>query len=173
MKTLLSFILLSILLALYSCQPKQLATDHDQFTGRWTLDIVERKNHKDAAWIPRTGNYQNRKGFIIYDGLGGMGVHHVNEDYEKYPLPKVSLDSLTKKDLRHLANNFVYFGKYQVNDSLKIIEHFIESTNFIGMWGKVAKRKYEFNGDTLILSSAQESFPKMRLKWIKLNDKSR
>ena len=66
-----------------------------------------------SDWKERLGHYKNRQGFIIYDGKGGMGVHHVTDDYELYQIEgKGGLDSLTKQDLRHLADNFVYFGKY-------------------------------------------------------------
>ncbi len=156
---------------LFSCVPDSEITDFEKFTGRWGLHIVETKSDSLAAWTPRGGNYQNRQGFILYDGMGGMGVHHVTEDYEKYEFEgKGSLNSLTRKDLRHLADNFVYFGKYRVIDSLGIIEHHIESANFQQMWGSVAKRKYQFSGDTLILSPIKPAYPKTRLKWIRLVD---
>ena len=147
-------------------------SDFDKFNGRWTLGIVEVQTDSISKWKPRQDHYKNRQGFIIYDGKGGMGVHHVTENYEKYEFEgNGGLDSLTAKDLRHLADNFVYFGKYRVNDSLKIIEHHIESGNFQTMWGSVAKRKYLFTGDTLILNPITNRYPKTRLKWIKLNDK--
>ena len=64
----------------------------------------------------------------------------------------------------------VYFGKYRVNDSLSIVEHHIESVNFQRMWGTVASRKYKFHGDTLVLNPVTEKYPKIRLKWVRLND---
>ena len=161
-----------IITLLLSCNEQNRTSDFEKFTGRWTLDIVESQTDSTSVWEPRHDNYKNRKGFIIYDGRGGMGVHHVTENYDKYEFEGTGgLDSLTVKDLRHLADNFVYFGKYRVNDSLKTIEHYIESANFQNMWGKVAKRKYHFSGDTLILSPIMNSYPKTRLKWIKLDDK--
>jgi hypothetical protein len=154
-----------------SCTTGNKQSDFDKFTGRWTLGIVETQSDSISPWKPRQDHYKNRQGFIIYDGKGGMGVHHVTENYEKYEFEgKGGLDSLTAKDLRHLADNFVYFGKYRVNDSLKIIDHHIESVNFQNMWGTVAKRKYLFSGDTLILNPITDRYPKTRLKWIKLND---
>ena len=165
--------LLSILLTitLFSCNEKGPASDFDKFTGRWELHVVETQADSNANWLPRQDRYRNRQGFIIYDGKGGMGVHHVTEDYQNYEFEgKKSLDSLTRNDLRHLADNFVYFGKYWVNDSLSIIEHHIESVNFQNMWGAVAKRNYVFSGDTLILNPIRDGFPKTRLKWVRLND---
>ncbi|WP_191860220.1 lipocalin-like domain-containing protein [Hanstruepera ponticola] len=167
-------LLLIILTALFvSCKNNQELSDFDKFTGRWTLDIVEVQKDSTTKWEPRQGHYKNRQGFIIYDGLGGMGVHHVTEHYEDYEFKGTGgLDSLTKEDLRHLADNFVYFGKYRVNDSLKIIEHHIESVNFQHMWGTVAKRNYSFKGDTLILNPITNTYPKTRLKWLRLNDRN-
>lgn len=156
---------------LFSCTEEKTQPDFEKFTGRWTLHIVESKSDSVSNWVPRQDHYKNRKGFILYDGQGGMGVHHVTENYEKYEFEgSGGLDRLTQKDLRHLADNFVYFGKYQVNDSLKIIEHHIESTNFQNMWGTVAERNYIFSGDTLILNPITNRYPKTRLKWVRLND---
>ncbi|WP_163718742.1 lipocalin-like domain-containing protein [Mangrovibacterium lignilyticum] len=156
---------------LHSCKKENETSDFAKFTGRWTLDRVETQVDSTDGWVPRQDNYKNRKGFIIYDGKGGMGVHHVTENYDKYVFEgSGGLDSLTTADLRHLADNFVYFGKYRVNDSLKVIEHHIESANYQNMLGTVAKRNYLFSGDTLILSPTTNRYPKTRLKWIKLND---
>ena len=147
------------------------SSEFDKFTGRWTLSVVEVQPDSNAVWEPRQDHYKNRQGFILYDGRGGMGVHHVTEDYEKYEFEGTGgLDSLTRKDLRHLADNFVYFGKYRVDDSLDIIEHHIESANFQRLWGATAKRKYLFVGDTLILNPITNRYPNTRLKWIRLND---
>ncbi|GMQ30953.1 lipocalin-like domain-containing protein [Algoriphagus confluentis] len=154
-----------------SCNQENDSSDFDKFSGRWSLALVEVQMDSSSIWVPRQGDYKNRKGFIIYDGQGGMGVHHVTENYENYVLEGTGgLNSLTKEDLRHLANNFVYFGRYQVIDSLQTIEHHIESANFLNLWGTVAKRKYVFSGDTLILSSITDRYPKTRLKWVRLRD---
>jgi hypothetical protein len=168
----LKYLYFTIITLLISCKQENKTSDFDKFSGRWALDIVETQTDSISTWEPRQDDYKNRNGFIIYDGKGGMGVHHVTENYETYEFEgSGGLDSLTVKDLRHLADNFVYFGKYKVNDSLKIIEHHIESVNFQNMWGTVAKRNYLFSGDTLILNPITNRYPKTRLKWVKLNDK--
>ncbi|SFS93423.1 Lipocalin-like domain-containing protein [Zhouia amylolytica] len=160
-----------IITLLFSCKQENKPSDFDKFTGRWALYLVESQGDSNSLWIPRQDHYKNRKGFILYDGKGGMGVHHVMEGYDQYIFEgSGGLDNLTVNDLRHLADNFVYFGKYKVNDSLKIIEHHIESANFQKMTGTVAKRNYLFSGDTLILNPMTNKYPKTRLKWIKLND---
>ncbi|WP_250436613.1 lipocalin-like domain-containing protein [Hanstruepera flava] len=168
MKNLKTILILTLLLV---CCKGNEPSDFNKFTGRWALHIVEIQADSISAWKPRQDHYKNRKGFIIYDGKGGMGVHHVTENYENYAFEgSGGLDSLTLKDLRHLADNFVYFGKYKVNDSLGLIEHHIESVNFQNLWGTIAKRKYQFLGDTLILNPLTNTYPKIRLKWVKLND---
>ena len=154
-----------------NCGVKEETSDFEKFTGRWKLHLVEAKMDSTASWMPRQDHYKNRQGFIIYDGKGGMGVHHVTEHYETYQFKgRGGLDSLTLNDLRHLADNFVYFGRYRVDDSLKTVEHHIESANFQNMWGTVAKRNYVFLADTLTLNPITERYPKIRLKWVRLND---
>jgi hypothetical protein len=161
---------LFLLLVFISCRPEKSKSDFDKFTGRWSLHIVESQKDSTSSWEPRLGNYENRQGYILYDGIEGMGVHHVTDKYEKYEFEgKGSLDSLTQKDLRHMADNFVYFGSYKVNEEVKTIEHHIESANFQRMWGTVATRKYEFSGDTLILYPVRDTYPISRLKWVRIN----
>ncbi len=162
--------LLFLLIFCVSCDTEPKKSDFDKFTGRWYLHIVESQKDSTSSWEQRQDHYKNRQGFIMYDGMEGMGVHHVTEHYQDYKFEgKGSLDSLTHKDLRHLADNFVYFGSYKVNESDKTIEHHIESANFQRMWGTVAKRKYEFQGDTLTLYPLRDRYPKTRLKWVKVN----
>jgi len=156
---------------LCSCNSVTGKTDAEKFTGRWRLHRVETRSDSMASWEPATGRYKNRKGFIIYDGQGGMGVHHVRADYELYRFEgKGGPDSFTTNDLRQLADNFVYFGKYRVIDSSGIVEHHIESAGNPQMWGKVEKREYRFAGDTLLLSPVTVKYPKTRLTWIHMQD---
>ena len=73
-----------------------------RFMTSWSLHIVEIQIDSVSSWKPRQDHYKNRKGFIIYGGQGGMGVHHVTENYETYQFEgKGGLDSLTSNDLRH------------------------------------------------------------------------
>jgi hypothetical protein len=164
-------LLICLSLIASACGVEKSEKDFNKFTGRWKLYIVETKADVDASWVPRQGDYKNRQGFILYDGRGGMGVHHVTENYQRYTFEgKGGLDSLTRNDLRHLANNFVYFGKYRVIDSVGIIEHHIESAHLPNLCGTVAARKYAFMGDTLVLSPVTDRYPKSRLKWVRLSD---
>lgn len=53
----------------------------------------------------------------------------------------------------------------------KLIEHHIESNNNPNGWGTIAKRGYEFKGDTLFLSPLNKgSIQPARIIWIRLND---
>ncbi|MHA7128086.1 lipocalin-like domain-containing protein [Algoriphagus namhaensis] len=165
------YYVLFILFLFASCTQVREPSDFEKFTGRWSLHRAEVQVDSAANWEPRQDDYKNRKGFIIYDGQGGMGVHHVTENYDQYMFEgKGGLDSLSSKDLRHLADNFVYFGRYTVEDSLQTISHHIESANFQTMWGTTASRKYVFSGDTLILYPITDRFPKGRLIWVRLKD---
>ena len=174
LRKLLSGGLLVLLSTLIGWKQGKTISDFDKFTGRWKLFKIQIQHATSKNWSDAGGNNANRKGFIIYDGLGGMGVHHVPGYYDQYVFEnKGSLDSLTKNDLRHLANNFVYFGKYKVNEVDKIVEHYIESHSNPDAWGTIAKRGYEFKADTLILSPLNtETGNKTRIIWVRLNDKT-
>jgi len=144
----------------------------NEFPGRWTLHVVQTQADCTSNREPRQDHYKDRQGFIIYDGLGGMDVHHVMENYENYEFEgSGGLDSFTRNDLKHIADNFVYFGTYKLIDTLNIIEHHIESAINPRRWGSVFKRSYPFNKDTLMLSPITNRYPKTRLKWVRLNDK--
>lgn len=162
----------ALTLALIQCNEKTASSDFNKFTGRWKLHKIQLQDTITQNWTDVLGNNKDRKGFIIYDGLGGMGVHHVTENYENFEFEgKGNLDSLTKRDLRHFTNNFVYFGKYNVNDINKTIEHHIESHIYPKSWGSIAKREYKFKGDTLILSPLNKDLRlPIRIIWISLND---
>ncbi|MUP45986.1 hypothetical protein E0K83_09550 [Gramella sp. BOM4] len=160
------------------CQQKEkisepVKTDFEKFTGRWRLGGIQIQDTTSMKWKPAGGLNKNRTGFLIYDGQGGMGVHHVSESYENYQFEgKGGLDSLSQKDLRKLATNFVYFGTYRLNEKDRIIEHQIESHIYPHAWNTVAKRHYEFRGDSLILSPINGNFTgPVRLVWLKLNDR--
>lgn len=80
------------------CNEKRETSDFDKFTGRWKLYKIQLQDTISKNWNNATGNNKNRNGFIIYDGLEGMGVYHVTENYENFEFEgKGSLDSLTKK----------------------------------------------------------------------------
>ncbi len=143
----------------------------DDFTGRWRLYIVESQEEPSSEWIPRQDHYKGRQGFIIYDGQGGMGVHHVPAEYQDYVIEgKGGIANLTEQDLRHLANNFVYFGRYEVDQDNHQIHHHIESANNPASWNTTATRNYVFSGDTLTLYPVTDTYPKSRLRWVRINN---
>jgi len=51
-----------------------------------------------SSWEPRQDHYKNRQGFILYDGIEGMGVHHVTGHYQDYEFEG---DTLTLYPLRN------------------------------------------------------------------------
>ncbi|MCP9200853.1 lipocalin-like domain-containing protein [Gramella sp. GC03-9] len=172
------FLILSISLLCTQCKQQEKksisqASDFEKFTGRWKLGNIQVQDTLTKAWNNAGGLNKDRKGFIIYDGLGGMGVHHVSENYEQYILEgKGGLDSLSQKDLKKMATNFVYFGKYRVNEDDKTIEHHIESHIYPQAWNTIAERRYEFREDSLILSPINGNFTApVRLVWLKLDDR--
>lgn len=140
----------------------------EQFRGRWRLHKIERLDNDRWQVVPGA---EGRQGFILYDGWGGMGVHHVPAGYDAYELESPRpVDSLTRNDLEHLAGQFIYFGRYSLDTINKVITHHIETDKRPSWWGREASRRYVFQGDTLQLFPTT-SDPAVRISWIKVNDR--
>ncbi len=139
------------------------------FRGRWKLHEIAREGPDGKFVVPES--MAGRSGYILYDGLGGMGVHHIPAGYKEYPLTQgVSPDSLSRKDLELFQKQFIYFGRYTIDTASKVITHHIDTDARPWMWGEPVQRRYEFSGDTLILMPLR-SDPLMRISWIRVNDK--
>jgi len=142
----------------------------EQFMGMWQLDKYEAFDSTTGKWneAPKRIGYS---GFILYDGTGHMGVQLVPPGFNDLN-DSTSVDSLTidalKQNVTLQSKMFVYFGNCEILDEQNVIEHHIQSSNHPDEIGTTVSRKYEFKGDTLILTAAERiSGSKTRLRWIK------
>ena len=156
------------LLIIYSCGSKEM-TNNDKFHGMWRLDKFEALDTVAGKWTDDTTRI-GYNGYILYDGLGHMGVHLTPKGYKDFNSRK-NIDSLNLDDLKALTkfyqSNFVYFADYVPTDST--IAHKRLSATEPKNWETTLTRDFYFNKDTLILT-AHESIGgnKVRLRWIKL-----
>ncbi|MDP9041217.1 MAG: lipocalin-like domain-containing protein [Bacteroidota bacterium] len=111
-------------------------------------------------------------GYILYDGVGHMGVQLLPPGYKNMYVNK-NIDSLGVDEMRTILKlqsaSFSYFADCILDEGKNSIEHHKLSSNNPNEWGTTIKRSFQFNGDTLILT-ANELIGglRTRLRWIKL-----
>jgi len=158
---------LFILLTIYSCGPKEINAN-DKFHGMWQLDKFEAYDNLTNTWTDDSTRL-GWNGYILYDGIGHMGVHLTPKGYQDFKSNK-NIDSLNHDDLIPLAkfykSNFVYFANYILHENT-IVHNRLSATE-PSNWGKPFTRDFEFRKDTLILTAHEIiDGQKIRLRWIK------
>ena len=163
-------------LFLLSCSEKK-HSNTNRLAGMYKLYIAEQQdaagNWHEDSWT------KGGTGYIIYDGMGHMGVHITREGYNDFKwLPEEEslrderinqkLDSMTTDELkdavRAFSASYVYFGNYIVEDTADIVQHHRISTSIHSPVGSTVRRAFTFSGDTIILRILNGN---RRLKWIK------
>jgi hypothetical protein len=143
----------------------------EKFRGMWKLDKYESLDSASGKWKD-SPNRIGYTGYILYDGIGHMGVQLLPPEFKNVDNNK-SIDSLgieeLRKTLRLHTTSFSYFAVCDVADANSIQHHRLSSNN-PKEWGTTTTRTFEFKGDTLILTANEliAGF-KTRLRWIKLH----
>jgi hypothetical protein len=114
----------------------------------WKLDHHEIKDSISGRWLPDSTRV-GLSGFVIYDGLGDMGVQQVEAS-----------DNASENNI-----GIVYFAKYILLEN-NVIQHTKVSSSFDDV-GRSVRRGFEFHGDTLLLIP-QEAGGQLRAMWIKV-----
>ena len=150
----------------FGCKEEIANNDFNKFTGLWSLNRIEQQNPETGEWnVWREG----MQGYLLYDGQNNMAVHHTTVGYENTNLQFPNFtDTISSEALKHLTNSLVYFAKYRVDEVNNEIEHARISHSNPSQWDEVAKRSYNFSGDTLTLQPIKKTpLGILRLKWIK------
>lgn len=141
------------------------ANTHHKIEGMWDLVIMEKLDTNTLKWKEWNGGMQ---GHLLYDNQNNMSLHLLRKGYENFDLKFQNFsDSIPLEALKHLTGSYVYMGTYTHDKDLQIVEHTRISHSNPKDWGKKVKRKYLFNGDTLIITPAEKKNANLRLKWIK------
>ena len=142
-------------------------TDKERFEGLYQLHVMEQRDSVTGGWgLWRDG----MEGYILYDAEDNMAVHLTLPGYQDTDLVFQNfIDTMAVEQLRHLTGSYVYFAKYEVDDEEKTVQHARISHSNPNDWGVVVKRRYEFSGDTLILSPIEQPNASLRLKWVREN----
>ena len=124
--------------------------NQDSTTGQW---------HEDS-WA------KGGESYIIYDGLGHMAVQIMPKGYNdlkwlpegqaiNQEIVKQKFDSMSTTDLKaavaEFASNYTYVANYTVDDTANVVTHYRITSSILEAWNTVAKRKFSFGGDTIIL----------------------
>ena len=162
------FPLIAALLA--GCNQVSQPKEKNQFTGLWSLHVMEQLDPETGEWKEWNNGMQ---GYILYDNKDNMSIHLTTKGYEATDLrfPNFT-DTISIDALKHLSNSYVYFAKYSFDTDQGIIEHARISHSNPGQWNQVVKRRYSFSGDTLTLQPLEEEIPE-RLRWIKTESNKR
>jgi hypothetical protein len=157
MKKIFLFIILALFLI--SCQQK------DPLKGLWKLHIMEIQDAEKGKWSEWRNGMQ---GYVLYDGDGNMALHLTEKDYQKTDLhfPNFT-DTIPLEALKHLTGSYVYFAKYDFDNSSGIVTHHRISHSNPKEWNGVVERRVSFIADTLVLKPVEEKNASLRLKWVK------
>jgi len=156
---------LLIAVSLIGCNQKYTSSETRQFSGLWSLFIMEQQDTVSGEWSEWRNGMQ---GYILYDDKGNMSVHLTTKGYEKTDLQFPNfIDSISNEALKHLTNSYVYFAKYTIDEKQSVVEHARISHSNPGMWNEVVRRRFTFSGDTLTLQPLEKETAGLRLKWIK------
>lgn len=137
----------------------------EKFEGLWRLIVAEHQDPETGSWEAWNGGLQ---GFLLYDNKDNVAVHMTPRGYQTTEIQfHLQPDNMTLEELKHRAQSYVYFAKYKINEQEKIVEHIRISHSSPLEWNLPVKRKYEFNDDTLTLTTLDNHGPKLRLKWIR------
>ena len=86
-------------------------------------------------------------GMLVYDLAGNMAVQMMNENRANLPVT-------TGRDFEQaLLSYMAYFGKYELDTEARIVTHNLIGSIQPGDVGIQLKRRYEFSGDQLILTT--------------------
>jgi hypothetical protein len=144
-----------------SCQTK-VKIKTVRIEGLWELVSMKIRNTETGVWRDYRGGMQ---GYLLYDGNKNMTIHLTDKGYENTDLnfPNFN-DSIPLEALKYLTKSYYYIGEYQIlNDST--VQHTRLSHSNPGDWGKVVKRHFLLNNDTLTITPTESKLANLELKW--------
>ena len=153
-----------LLIMISACQ----SSVHDKsasIAGLWKLHIIETQDSISGQWI-ESDWMKGGDGYLHYDENKTMSIHFTPAGFDQQNPDGLDLDSLAIDELKVLASDYWYVGKYQILDDE--VEHQRIMHSDPNEWGKTVRRTYRFSGDTLELSAKEFG---LRLKWIHVQDK--
>lgn len=174
-KTIL-LLLIPISIVFINCKTNLQSNTKDNLAGMYKLYLIEEQDStgtwKESDWA------KGGDGYIIYDGLGHMAVQIIPNGYKDFKwlseeqalnkrIVEQKTDSMSTNDLKaavsEFASNYVYVADYSISDT-NVITHRRLTSTIPAIWNTDVKRKFSFNGDTLILRNPNAN---RILKWVR------
>lgn len=157
-----SYVLVVLVLGL-SCKNEK---PNPTLTGLWKLESMKVRDTISNTWSLYKGGMD---GYLLYDGNGHVALHLYEIGYENAGMEFPNFnDSIPLKALRHLTKSYYYVGNYEVSGKDSIVSHFKLSHSNPAEFGLTAQRRFNFNGDTLVMQPVERKNSRLRLKWLQV-----
>lgn len=126
---------------------------------------MELRDTTTGSWLPYRDGMQ---GYLLYDGDGHMALHLSTRNYEQFspPFPNFTPE-LQLATLQHLTNSYHYLGTYTIDEAQRTVTHTKLAHSNPKEWGLQATRRFQFRGDTLVITPTEEENANLRLQWLK------
>lgn len=160
-----------------NCTSHSSSDNNKSLAGMYKLYRIEEQDSSgkwnESDWA------KGGEGYIIYDGLGHMAVQIIPNGYKDFKwlseeqalnekVVQQKADSMSLEELKatvsEFASNYVYVANYSIDDTSKLITHRRLTSTIPSIWNTEVKRKFSFNGDTLILRNPTAN---RILKWVR------
>ncbi len=157
------YLYLIIISTLISCN--QSVENENKLSGLWKLHIMEQKDTISNTWKEWKGGLQ---GYLLYDDDENMSLFLAAKDYKETDMTFQNFtDTLSLEKLQYLTKSYFYMGKYKVDTAKNIVKHTRIAHSNPNDWDITVERRFEFKGDTLIISPVEKKNASLRLKWIR------
>ena len=134
------------------------------FVGAWSLSTIERRSAEGELLSPPI---EDRRGYIIYDAAGFMGVTIMRPDRVPYSEGGPTADEA----LAQFGSYTSYFGRFTVDTTQGIVTHHLEGSLNPGGAGSDYERVFTFAERSLILQPPPaEDGSTTALTWERLPD---
>ncbi len=161
------FLILCIIALAFGCQQPSVIEPANRLSGLWTLHLMEQQDSVTGDWSEWRG--VGMQGYILYHDNNSMAMHLTTKGYENTDLQFPNfIDTIPLEALKYITNSYVYFANYTVDEQENIVQHNRFTHSNPSEWNDVVRRRYSFNGDTLILRPVGEQRAGLRLKWLKV-----
>jgi hypothetical protein len=121
------------------------------FHGAWRLEANVFRDEHGAETYPFG---EDCRGLIMYDPSGMMSVQMIRADRPLFP--SEDIHGLDEETLRAAFEGLnTYFGRFEVDAQRQVVIHHVEGASLPNRAGSSQERRYEFQGDLLLLRSPQ------------------